>query len=479
MWLKPLNVIVLFLLVFASLAQNETVASEFRNEQLDPRESNYLITLKDIAKEYAQTNPDTAMVLCQRALDLATEEGNDSIKGQIFIAFSTAHSYLADYQNSTRYAFDAIEIAEEYKDTVTMIDGLNNLGIDYLLAGEDAKAIDYFTRVESLSSTFGDSLRWGHALNNLGMMFGYQGAYDTELDYYDQAGMIFQHIGEKDGYANILLNSGTTYTSLEQFERANELYTQALEVFTAIHMTSGIQNTLQSMAENYLAANSLLAAEEKAQEALDLAEQFGFTQDIIYTLALLSEIAEAKGVYSDALAYYKRSVQLNQEIFTAEKAQQIAELETSYQTEKKEQELAIATLQVNQQRLQKYVWIVGFVVMILIGGIYFYTWRQRTLLQQKLLAEEVENLRFKINSLLGDRKALKLDRDVLNKHLHQPLSDREFEILQLTIGNKTNQEIAEEVFVSINTVKYHLKNIYEKLGVSNRKEALHLIVGSS
>jgi LuxR family maltose regulon positive regulatory protein len=43
--------------------------------------------------------------------------------------------------------------------------------------------------------------------------------------------------------------------------------------------------------------------------------------------------------------------------------------------------------------------------------------------------------------------------------------------LQLLTDGQTNHEIAQALHVSINTVKTHLKNIYGKLGVHNRREA--------
>jgi len=52
------------------------------------------------------------------------------------------------------------------------------------------------------------------------------------------------------------------------------------------------------------------------------------------------------------------------------------------------------------------------------------------------------------------------------------LSEREVEILRLVAAGKSNRLIAERLLISENTVKYHLKNILQKLGVSNRTEAV-------
>jgi DNA-binding NarL/FixJ family response regulator len=52
-----------------------------------------------------------------------------------------------------------------------------------------------------------------------------------------------------------------------------------------------------------------------------------------------------------------------------------------------------------------------------------------------------------------------------------PLTDRELEILRLVARGYTNGRIARELWVTEQTVKFHLSNTYRKLGVANRTEA--------
>ena len=56
--------------------------------------------------------------------------------------------------------------------------------------------------------------------------------------------------------------------------------------------------------------------------------------------------------------------------------------------------------------------------------------------------------------------------------LIEPLSDREFEVLQLVAEGLSNQQIGERLVVALSTVKTHLNNIYKKLGVSKRTQAV-------
>lgn len=54
---------------------------------------------------------------------------------------------------------------------------------------------------------------------------------------------------------------------------------------------------------------------------------------------------------------------------------------------------------------------------------------------------------------------------------HLPLTARELEILQLVAAGSANGEVARKLWVTEQTVKFHLRNIYRKLDVANRTEA--------
>ena len=67
------------------------------------------------------------------------------------------------------------------------------------------------------------------------------------------------------------------------------------------------------------------------------------------------------------------------------------------------------------------------------------------------------------------KEASKVNRE---KAKAQQLSDREIEVLQLLAQGHSNQQIADQLFVSLNTIKTHISKIYQKLNVSKRTQAV-------
>lgn len=65
-----------------------------------------------------------------------------------------------------------------------------------------------------------------------------------------------------------------------------------------------------------------------------------------------------------------------------------------------------------------------------------------------------------------------LSATLINQQLSSPLSDREFEVIQLIYNGMTNQQICDTLFISMNTVKRHVTNAYFKLDANNRSSAI-------
>jgi DNA-binding CsgD family transcriptional regulator len=75
------------------------------------------------------------------------------------------------------------------------------------------------------------------------------------------------------------------------------------------------------------------------------------------------------------------------------------------------------------------------------------------------------------NALLQEFTPRDTTEDTLVQELAQPLTQRELEVLSLLTAGLSNREIATKLYISMGTVKVHIRNIYRKLAVSDRSEA--------
>ena len=72
----------------------------------------------------------------------------------------------------------------------------------------------------------------------------------------------------------------------------------------------------------------------------------------------------------------------------------------------------------------------------------------------------------------ANRHVPSLSLEKINSKLVTPLSDREFDVIRLLYEGKTNQQIADGLFIAMNTLKKHINNAYFKLDASTRTSAI-------
>lgn len=85
-------------------------------------------------------------------------------------------------------------------------------------------------------------------------------------------------------------------------------------------------------------------------------------------------------------------------------------------------------------------------------------------------------LRILKKNLLKEKEFSKIDKMLTDFFLTYRISKREQEVVQLLYNGKNNREIADTLFVSLQTIKFHIANIYKKTSVKNRGQLFNLIV---
>ena len=107
----------------------------------------------------------------------------------------------------------------------------------------------------------------------------------------------------------------------------------------------------------------------------------------------------------------------------------------------------------------------GYVQMIVLSFAILY--------RMKILKNQNEYMNTEIINYSNEiSKLTELNKNENKKPKLSTLSYREKGIFNLIIAGNSNKEIASILSISVNTVKFHVKNIYEKLNIKSRKEAI-------
>ncbi|MEQ6120774.1 tetratricopeptide repeat-containing sensor histidine kinase [Reichenbachiella sp. MALMAid0571] len=408
--------------------------------------------LLDIGKEYAESNPDSALLFANRSLFLIDSLQFDSLpKGKAYVLISSAYSYKGEYDESVEYALKALKNGQAFKDQIVVYDAYANLGIDFMYREDYVKSKGYFEKAKTIATQINEPERIAHSVNNLGLVAYYLGNKDEELRLYEEALTLFKEIDDKEGIGNALLNIGTVYTVMGRYTKAEKLYLQALTIFSEIGYKTAYGNVIQSLSENYLEQGNYAEALKRSEEALRIFLANDNKMDIVYCYELLTKIYARKKDFEHAYIYMEKYHQLSEQIFNEEKSNQIVDLELKYDTETKEQEIELlnqknqlASTELEAANKEKMYYLIIAILIFIVAGSLFIVYQQRNKANQ-LLAQK--------NTQLSQLNATK-DRlfGVVAHDLKNPLS---------AFNSITQSLIDNQASISEEDLKYFLEKLFK------------------
>ena len=450
------------------LAQTAEVSDSYSNDSTKIRK------LIDSATKLASVSPNTADSLRELALEISKQTNNRKGLIRSYMAIGNAENLKSNYSKSVEHYLAAIEQIKITNDE----NYVHDLGIAYCNISSpfarlmnDEKVFSYLNQARCLPDIQKHDDVMYLIYHKLGMYYMYDQPDSTE--WFLEREII---LAEKMGNLDYLLSSYSLYAFILNRKQDND---KSIAVCNKMILIADSLNDFEALGSTYNNLASLYKNQGKYNLAL---KYYAISNKMLEGLDIkLLQAYNLRGIAESQfkLKQYRKSY-LNLEsydslkgiIFEKNKTQIAFDLETKYEVEKKEQALTIANQKVNLMTSKnkfKNLLIIFFCVGLLILAIGTYLIIKNIKLKNSNAEHKLKSKILALNkklSLLESEKNNK-SNSFINPHLTS-LSTREKEVLEELSLGKSNKEIANSLFISLNTVKKHLIAIYEKLEVSNR-----------
>jgi serine phosphatase RsbU (regulator of sigma subunit)/Tfp pilus assembly protein PilF len=299
---------------------------------------------------YSSNNPDTCILYTDSAIAFLKQKNLPRYFAIVYRLRGVAYVNLGKYEESLKCYFDALRFAESAHNNKDIASILNNIGVNYWYQKSFAKAKEYYLKAHALRLAIGNKKEISKSLNNLGIISVELRDFAEAIRYYTQSLAIKKEIGDETGIANCYNNLGIVYEELKKPGPALENYKLALALFEKIDDTRGKLVSYNNIANIMRLKKDFAGAELHAKKGLAIAQEINDKEDIKASFEILAGSCYNQGKYKDAYDYLAQYSLVKDTLYSLSKAEAMQEMETRYQTEKKEQELQIKDLRIRDQQ---------------------------------------------------------------------------------------------------------------------------------
>jgi tetratricopeptide (TPR) repeat protein len=410
--------------------------------------------------EYSQGNYDEAIAILESNVGINIEEEYDTLIRDralnLAIAFDligTIQLFKGNHNLALRETLKALSILDTLNDPIRKADALNHLGNIEFYLNNYVETIDYNKEALAVYRRYNDKFYQSQVLNDIGNAYYYLEEYDSAIHYLEESVALARAMASKDLEGTVLNNLGKVYNQLEQFDKAIAHSSEALH----IHEKTGSQNKIVEALNDLGMAYNEMGQYRNAMiyfnRSIDLASKIGAKENLKIGYFNRSEAYQKLNDYPSALADFKSYKATDDSIFSQTKSRQIEEMRTIYETEKKEQEIALQKneIQLLEEKdkvntLQRIFLIVGLGLCLVVIGLVYFAMRQKV--RRKQLEKEVvdKELSFKQKELTTHALHLANKNEILE--------DLKTQIDQMKINGNANVNYNKLV----NTINFNLQD---------------------
>lgn len=328
--------VIIFILSINVLAQNNIDSLEIKLKTVSGKER--VDVLNQLSKSYYTLSPEKVIKYGRQALELSQKFDYDRGRAHALKNIGVGNYYLSNYDKSLEYYLNSLKIMENIGDKEGISSTLNNIGVVYWKLNNYDKALEIYTESLKMMKELKNRDGISRSLNNIGLIYMTLKNYNKALEFFLETLKITKEIGIKNNIAYCLNNIGSIYWYLGNYDKSLEYYLESLKINEEINNKYGIAGSTKNVGGVYLKLKNYDKSFVYLKKGLKLAKEIKAKDLLQNVYGSFYKLYYEKADYKKALEYYKLYSEVKDSIFTQESSKKTAEMQTKYETEKKEKE---------------------------------------------------------------------------------------------------------------------------------------------
>ncbi len=367
---KNISILFLFLFLIAqtilgrtnNTGVNDSLLAKITSAQNDSIKIELYLSL---IKSLVETSPEEADVYFKIVEDLTAKDTLGVARIKLLNYRGIKFLSEGKYDSASAAFIHALRLSEEANEDTLTENVLNNLAILNIKTLSFEKGIEYFKRLYSMAIDEGNEEEAAQYLLNLSLAYAQSGqlrkAEENLLKLFNSTETTFYKAVAANSLSYIYIANGDFQKAAKYGKTAIDLARQAGNMILILEAKTNYANALK-MLNKYEAAQKLMF------EILKETEKNNFREQYVNTLGNLATLFEAKGDFVNALKYQKMFSVAKDSLLNENIAKQLNELQTKYETEKKDKELALkdAALKRREMALRFTLFAIFFLVIFVV-----------------------------------------------------------------------------------------------------------------
>lgn len=365
-----------------------------------------------------RNNIDSAIYFYSQSLALK-EPLNDSIGlSACYNSLGFCNYQQGNVKSALDYYYKAVAIRDALGDKKGLANTYLNISFIHMDRGETKPALETLDKSYHLYTELGNTQSIANVSNAYGIVYMTDKDYPNALKWYGLSLELRSQLGDSAGMAESYNNIGNIYNVQNKHDSAIIYYRKTIALLN--YATPDAQVTFLA---NYSTSAATLGKTDSARWALSIAEEItkkDYRPDLLISLyGGKSTYYEVIGKFDSALYYVRLTYHLSDSVYRADNLKALGEMETKYQTTKKQKEIDDLTAAQKQKDLQLLSLSIGIGLMIILISYVIYGSIQRKktnrllALQNQEISEKNKDITDSITYARRIQQSVLPDEDVL------------------------------------------------------------------